>query len=93
MAEPARPWGPISGITITTAAKDLFVTVLTNERFLLFRNTGRGQFADMGGSSRIASLSLPWTGWSAGIFDFNNDGLKDIFSANGNVNDNGRAHQ
>jgi len=68
--------------------EDIFVTVLTNERYLLFRNTGRGQFADMGGSSRIASQSLPWTGWSTGFFDFNNDGLKDIFSANGNVNDN-----
>jgi hypothetical protein len=68
--------------------EDLFVTVLTNERFLLFRNTGRGEFADMSGMSRVASSSLPWTGWSAGIFDFNNDGLKDLFSANGNVNDN-----
>jgi Tfp pilus assembly protein PilF len=68
--------------------EDLFVTVLTNERFLVFRNTGSGQFADTSGSTRIASTSLPWTGWSAGMFDFNNDGLKDFFSANGNVNDN-----
>jgi hypothetical protein len=68
--------------------EDLFVTVLTNERFLLFRNIGGGQFADTSGSSRIASSSLPWTGWSAGMFDLNNDGLKDLFSANGNVNDN-----
>jgi Tfp pilus assembly protein PilF len=68
--------------------EDLFVTVLTNERFLLFRNIGGGQFSDTSGSSRIASSSLPWTGWSAGMLDFNNDGLKDCFSANGNVNDN-----
>lgn len=67
--------------------EDLFVTVLTNERFLLFRNIG-GQFSDASGSSRIASSSLPWTGWSAGMIDLNNDGLKDLFSANGNVNDN-----
>jgi Tfp pilus assembly protein PilF len=67
--------------------EDLFVTVLTNERFLLFRNIG-GEFSDTSGSSRIASSSLPWTGWGAGMFDLNNDGLKDLFSANGNVNDN-----
>jgi hypothetical protein len=67
---------------------DLFVTVLTNERFVLFRNAGGGQFADASGSSRIASSSLPWMGWSTGMFDLNNDGLKDFFSANGNVNDN-----
>jgi hypothetical protein len=68
--------------------EDLFVTVLTNERFLLFRNIGGGQFSDTSGTSRIASSSLPWTGWSAGMFDFNNDGFKDFFSVNGNVNDN-----
>jgi enediyne biosynthesis protein E4 len=67
--------------------EDLFVTVLTNERFHFFRNT-EGQFVDMAGNSRIASLSLPFTGWSAGIFDLNNDGAKDLFSANGNVNAN-----
>jgi Tfp pilus assembly protein PilF len=68
--------------------EDIFVTDLTNERFLLFRNTGKGQFADVSGPSRIAALSLPWTGWSTGFFDFNNDGLKDIFVAAGNVTDN-----
>jgi hypothetical protein len=68
--------------------EDLFITTLTNEQFLLFRNTGRGQFADMTGLSRIAALSLPWSGWSTGIFDFNNDGLKDLFVAGGHVMDN-----
>jgi enediyne biosynthesis protein E4 len=28
------------------------------------------------------------SGWSTGVFDFNNDGLKDVFTANGNVIDN-----
>ncbi|MBI4874202.1 MAG: VCBS repeat-containing protein [Acidobacteria bacterium] len=68
--------------------EDLFVTNLTNERFSLFRNTGRGQFADLSGPSGLAVLSLPWSGWSNGIFDFNNDGFKDLFAAGGNVNDN-----
>jgi len=68
--------------------EDLWITDLTNERFSLFRNIGQGQFADMSGLSRIASLSLPWSGWSTGAFDFNNDGYKDFFVAGGNVVDN-----
>jgi len=68
--------------------EDLFVTALTNERFTLFRNIGRGYFIDMSGPSRIAALSLPWSGWSTGAYDFNNDGFKDLFVAGGNVMDN-----
>lgn len=65
--------------------EDLFVTTLTNERWLLFRNLGRGVFVDVSGPSRIGSHSLPWSGWSAGAFDFNNDGFKDYFAAGGHV--------
>jgi ASPIC and UnbV. len=71
--------------------EDIFVTDLTNERFLLFRNIGHGQFSDTSGPSRIAALSLPWSGWSTGLYDLNNDGLKDIFVAAGNVTDNAEA--
>jgi Tfp pilus assembly protein PilF len=71
--------------------EDLWITDLTNERFSLFRNIGQAQFADMSGLSRIASLSLPWSGWSTGAFDFNNDGYKDFFVAAGNVIDNAEA--
>lgn len=68
--------------------EDLFITNLSNERFSLFRNTGRKMFADMSGLSRIAASSLPWSGWSTGMFDFNNDGRKDLFVAGGHVMDN-----
>jgi Tfp pilus assembly protein PilF len=68
--------------------EDLFITNLSNERFSLFRNTGRNIFSDMSGLSRIAMSSLPWSGWSTGMFDFNNDGLKDLFVAGGHVMDN-----
>lgn len=68
--------------------EDIFITALTNERFSLFRNVSRRQFADMSGPSGIGASSLPWSGWSTGIFDFNNDGFKDLFVAGGNVTDN-----
>jgi enediyne biosynthesis protein E4 len=68
--------------------EDLFVTALTNEMFPLFRNQGDGSFADVSGPVRIAAASMPWSGWGNGCFDFNNDGRKDFFSANGHAVDN-----
>ena len=68
--------------------EDLFVTALTNDTFPLFRNLGKGLFIDLSVPSTIAGASLPWSGWANGLFDFNNDGFKDIFTANGNVMDN-----
>ncbi len=68
--------------------EDIFVTALSNETFPLFRNLGKGAFLDLSVPSRIAGASVPWSGWGNGIFDFNNDGFKDIFTANGNVLDN-----
>jgi hypothetical protein len=65
----------------------LIFTTLTNESFVLLRNTG-GQFANLSSPSRIASASSPWTGWGVGLYDFNNDGWKDVFAACGHVQSN-----
>lgn len=67
---------------------DLLVTALSNEMFALFRNLGKRIFSDASAASRVGLLSLPWGGWSAGLFDLNNDGWKDIFAAAGHVMDN-----
>ncbi len=67
---------------------DLVVTALSNETFSLFQNMRAGTFVDATYRSRLGRLSLPWGGWSVGIFDLNNDGLKDIFTANSHVMDN-----
>lgn len=67
---------------------DVFIAALANETFPLFRNLGRGQFVDITYPSGLGRLTLPHSGWSNGIFDFNNDGFKDLFVACGDVNDN-----
>ncbi len=69
-------------------APDIFVTALSNETFPLFKNLGNGSFQDITWSSRLGFLSLPSAGFSTGVFDFNNDGLKDIFTAGSHVLDN-----
>ncbi len=67
---------------------DLFVTALANETFPLYRNVGKGLFADITYPSLVGRATLALSGWGAGIYDFNNDGWKDLFAANGDVNDN-----
>jgi hypothetical protein len=68
--------------------EDLFVTALSNEGFTFFRNMGRGKFVDLSYPSLVSSASQPLSGWSAGAGDLNNDGWKDIISANGFPGDN-----
>ncbi len=68
--------------------EDLFVTALSNEGFTFFRNVGRGKFVDLSYPSLVSSASQPLSGWSAGAGDLNNDGWKDIISANGFPGDN-----
>jgi enediyne biosynthesis protein E4 len=66
---------------------DLFVTALSNEGFLLFRNNGRF-FDDIRDPAGLTLPSLPYGGWSNAIVDLNNDGWKDLFSANSHALDN-----
>jgi enediyne biosynthesis protein E4 len=66
---------------------DLSVTALAGETFPLFRNLGKGLFQDVTHQSRLAMLTTTRSGWSNGFFDFNNDGWKDLFTANSDVND------
>ena len=68
--------------------EDLWLTALTNESYPLFHNTGKGAFIDVTLASGVGRPSLPWTGWSNAMADFNNDGWKDLFAANGHVMDN-----
>lgn len=68
--------------------EDMFDTALSNEGFTLFRNLGRGAFSEVTQSAGIAGPSLLLGGWSTGMFDFNNDGFKDLFAANGHADDN-----
>ncbi len=71
-----------------TGRPDLVTTALSNESFCLFRNIGKGLFMDASYPSGLTALSLPWAGWGVGLFDLNNDGAKDIFTANASARDN-----
>ena len=66
---------------------DISVTALAGETFPLFQNLGNGTFRDMTHPSGLARVARARSGWSNGFFDFNNDGWKDLFTANSDVND------
>jgi tetratricopeptide (TPR) repeat protein len=68
--------------------EDIILTDLPPQGFTLYRNLGGGQFSNMTSQSGLARETRPWGGWGIGIFDFNNDGLKDIFAAGGHAMDN-----
>jgi hypothetical protein len=66
---------------------DVFVAAMTNEAMPFYINRGENIFDEMTAPSRLAMLTRHKTGWSAGIYDLNNDGWKDIFVASGDVMD------
>ena len=61
---------------------DLVVSGMINDTFLLFRNLGKRRlFEDFGGRSGLLMGTRQLTGWSLGMYDFDNDGWKDLFFA------------
>jgi hypothetical protein len=51
----------------------------------LFRNQRGKYFHYVSPAAKVGPLSQSFSGWSAGFIDYNNDGWKDLFSANGDV--------
>ncbi len=66
---------------------DLFISALAHETYPLYRNLGKGLFGDATYRSRVGAATVSLTGWGNGIFDFDNDGRKDLFAANGDLNE------
>jgi hypothetical protein len=67
---------------------DIFETAMFGEGFPLYRNMGAGQFQDVTGASGLTRFTSRLTAWGAGAFDFDNDGWKDLFTANSDILDN-----
>jgi enediyne biosynthesis protein E4 len=66
-------------------APDIVFAALDDETFPLFKNAGKAGFEEITRSSNLAALSAPMAGYSAAMFDFDNDGWKDIFVSRGHV--------
>jgi hypothetical protein len=67
---------------------DIFETAMFGEAFPLYKNLGDGQFRDVTATAGLSALTSRSTAWGTGIFDFDNDGNKDLFTANADILDN-----
>lgn len=66
---------------------DIFINALANQRYALFHNTG-SSFDYVSGPSGVTEATLLHSGWGAKFFDYDNDGWRDLFVAQGHVMDN-----
>lgn len=64
---------------------DILYNDLAGQVFALFKNKGGKSFNEVTWSTKLGPLSRNISGWSIGFIDYNNDGWKDIYSANGDV--------
>ncbi len=64
---------------------DFYVTTFSDDYKTLYRNDGGGNFTDVTSQSGLLQPSIPFLSWGTGFLDYDNDGLLDIFVANGHV--------
>jgi len=83
--EASTAMGPVFGDYENKGHQDLFVSDAHFHRLL--RNNGKSSdpFEDVTNESGVGSVSAQFVGWGAGLFDFDNDGWKDLFIVNGGL--------
>jgi len=64
---------------------DIVFVALPNQTFPVFKNMGDGQFKEVTTDSGMRKLSRPISGFGVGLYDFDNDGWKDMFVSGGHV--------
>jgi hypothetical protein len=85
---------PVSGMGVdfrdydNDGRPDVLVTTLSRQKYALFHNDGGGAFHYASLESGIGALTFIRSGWGAGLADFDQDGWKDLFAAQGHVMDN-----
>ncbi|HYJ46665.1 MAG TPA: CRTAC1 family protein [Pyrinomonadaceae bacterium] len=82
-----------AGMGVDTADYDgsgrqgIVIGNFTNESMALYRNDGTGLFTDEAGAAGIGKMSAQSLTFATFFFDYDLDGLPDIFAANGHVSD------
>jgi hypothetical protein len=64
---------------------DVFYNNLMGQTWALFRNQRGRSFRYTSPAAKLVQLSEHFSGWGNGFIDYDNDGWKDLFSANGDV--------
>jgi len=69
-------------------ASDIFVNALASQRYALYHNEKDRAFEYVSSRTGIGAITANHSGWGAKFIDYDNDGLKDLFVAQGHVMDN-----
>jgi hypothetical protein len=64
---------------------DIVSTTFSDDYDIVFENDGKGNFTDVSYQAGIAAPTIPFVGFGDGFLDYDNDGWKDLFIANGHV--------
>ena len=62
---------------------DLVITDLANQRYALYQNNRDGSFTYTSFTTGLAAITMLHSGWGVRFFDYDNDGWKDLFIAQG----------
>jgi len=62
---------------------DLWVTDSKYNRFM--RNTGKNGFEDVSEASGISAASAQYVSWGSGVYDFDNDSIRDVLVVHGGL--------
>ena len=72
---------------------DFHITNFSDDSNVLYHNDGEGNFTDVTFQAGLGEVTIPFLGWGTDFFDYDNDGWKDLFVANGHVYPTVDAHQ
>ena len=64
---------------------DFYVTAFSDDYNVLYQNNGDLSFSDVARKAGLVEVTIPFLGWGTAFLDVDNDGLLDIFVANGHV--------
>ncbi|MGA2349170.1 MAG: CRTAC1 family protein [Terracidiphilus sp.] len=64
---------------------DIAYVALNRQTFPILLNTGKGDFREVTASSKMGAYSMNMSGFGPALYDFDNDGWKDLFVSRGHV--------
>ncbi|HZI18961.1 MAG TPA: CRTAC1 family protein [Pyrinomonadaceae bacterium] len=64
---------------------DFYITNFSDDTNTLYHNDGEGNFTDVTTQAGMGEPTIPFLGWGTSFIDYDNDGWKDVFVANGHV--------